>query len=77
MPPCEVIAELTASGLSCTSTLKNETVSGEAMAVGSGTLTFTGITVNKPAGCLLNGEANGSAIQTTGELTISVDMTDQ
>jgi len=67
-------AELTATGVSCTGTLKNETVAGEAMAVGSGTLTFSGITVNKPAGCLLKGEANGSASLTTEALNIAVDM---
>jgi len=67
-------AELTATGVSCSGKLWNEGSGESAMAVGKGTLSFTGITVNKPAGCKLNGEANGSAKQVTETLTISVDM---
>jgi hypothetical protein len=67
-------AELTATGVSCSGTLKNQTVEGSPMAVGTGTLTFSGITVNKPSGCKLNGEANGSAKLTTESLNIAVDM---
>jgi hypothetical protein len=68
-------SELTATGLSCSGKLWNDKTSGTSMAVGRGTLSFSGITVNKPAGCKLNGEANGSAKLTTEKLTINVQMT--
>jgi len=60
--------ELRATGLSCTGEIYNEVVSGESMAVEEGTLSFTGISVLKPSGCKLNGEANGSAKLTTEAL---------
>jgi hypothetical protein len=68
-------AELTATGVSCSGKLWNDVSSGTSMAVGKGTLSFSGITVNKPAGCKLNGEANGSAKLTTEKLTVDVQMT--
>jgi hypothetical protein len=67
-------AELTATGVSCSGKLWNEGTGESTMAVGKGTLSFTGITVSKPAGCKLNGEANGSAKLTTESLTIDVQM---
>ncbi|HXF32405.1 MAG TPA: hypothetical protein VN522_12875 [Solirubrobacterales bacterium] len=66
--------EMTATGLSCTGKLWNEGSGESEMAVGKGPLTFTGITINKPAGCKLNGEANGSAKLTTETLQVVVDM---
>jgi hypothetical protein len=60
--------ELSATGVSCKAEIFNESVSGESMAVEEGTLTFTGMSVLKPAGCKLNGEANGSAKLTTEAL---------
>jgi hypothetical protein len=63
-------AKLTATGVSCSGKLWNE----GGMAIGKGTLSFSGITVNEPAGCKLNGETNGTAKLTTEPLTISVDM---
>ncbi|HXF31013.1 MAG TPA: hypothetical protein VN522_05785 [Solirubrobacterales bacterium] len=70
-------AELTATGMSCSGKLWNEGTGESAMAVGKGTLSFTGITVNKPSGCKLNGEANGSAKLTTESLTLAIDMHDE
>ncbi|HXF32404.1 MAG TPA: hypothetical protein VN522_12870 [Solirubrobacterales bacterium] len=67
-------AELTATGLSCTGKLWNEGFGESEMAVGKGPLSFTGITINKPTGCKLNGEANGSAKLTTETLQLAVDM---
>ncbi|HXF32403.1 MAG TPA: hypothetical protein VN522_12865 [Solirubrobacterales bacterium] len=69
-------AELTATGVSCSGKLWNEGSGESTMAVGKGTASFTGITVNKPAGCKLNGEANGSAKLTTESATIDIQMHD-
>jgi hypothetical protein len=66
-------AKLTATGVSCSGKLWNE----GGMAIGKGTLSFSGITVNEPVGCKLNGETNGTAKLTTEQLTISVDTHDE
>jgi len=69
-------AELTATTVSCAGRLWNEGTGESTMAVGKGTLSFGGITVNKPSGCKLNGQTNGSATLTTESLTIDVQMHD-
>ncbi|HXF32904.1 MAG TPA: hypothetical protein VN522_15445 [Solirubrobacterales bacterium] len=68
-------AEITATGVECLGySIEDTAAEGIRMAVGHGKLKFTGISVVKPTGCQLNGEANGSATLTTEPLTTKVQM---